>query len=92
LIRSDGLDLAVLHLDDLLAQLLLARLFMVERAGVVLGQTMAVAVEESATAFDSQESELTAASRASIFVHLLSLILLFLFLGLHCNHSNLNWR
>lgn len=56
---------------------------MVEGAAVVLGQSVAVAEEKAAAAFDAQQLKLSAAGSAPVFVDLLLLFLLLLLLRLY---------
>lgn len=70
---SDILQFTVVHLHDLLLQLLLPPLLVVERTLVVLWQSMSVAVDEPALALDAQQSHFLAALEASLAVFLLLL-------------------
>jgi hypothetical protein len=52
MMRSNGLDFAILHLHDLFGQFVLV--LVVEGAGVVLGHAVPVAEEQSASALNTQ--------------------------------------
>lgn len=79
MMRSNGLDFAILHLHDLLRQLVLV--LVVEGAGVVLGHAVPVAEEQSAAALHAQQLQFAIASRTFVLVYfrlLLHFFLLFL--------------
>lgn len=68
------MELAVIHLYDLSLEFLLSALLEVEGALVVLGQSVAVAVDEAALTLDAEQSYFLAAVEASLAVLLLLLL------------------